>query len=152
MLGPWQRRWGICIVWELAGKPSTTGSCPVVTVPIDPQGSPCWLPTIAVYAWSGHRGGRTWQCPISNMSSSVMSPDSNFTWQMAGLGYIVYLVSASSIGARFMGSKLVVARCTSGELFTVVPNRLLCSPTDTSPVSSTGEFYETAICQAHFGG
>ena len=46
-------------------KPSTTGSCPVVTLPIDPPGSPCWLPTIAVSTWSGHRGGRTWQWPPS---------------------------------------------------------------------------------------
>ena len=36
-------------------------------------------------------------------------------------------------------SKLVVVRYRSGELFTVVPNRLLCYP-DTSPMSSTGHF------------
>ena len=41
---------------------------------------------------------------------------------MAGLGYLVYLVNTSSKGARLIGSKLVVARYTSGELFTVVPN------------------------------
>ena len=33
------------------------GSCPVVTIPIDSQGSPCWLPTTTVSAWSGHRHG-----------------------------------------------------------------------------------------------
>ena len=53
----------------------TTVSCPVVTVPIGPQGSPCWLPTTALSAWIGHRGGRTWQWPIGSMSPSVMSPD-----------------------------------------------------------------------------
>ena len=46
---------------------------------IDPQGSPCWLPTTAVSAWSGHRGGRTRQWPIGTMPSSVTGPDSNFT-------------------------------------------------------------------------
>ena len=45
----------------MAGKLSTTGSCPVNTVHIDPQGSPCWLPTIAVFTCSGYRGGRA--CP-----------------------------------------------------------------------------------------
>ena len=64
---------------KLAGNLSTTGSCPVDTVPIDPQGSPCWLSTAAVSAWSGHRCGRTWQWPIGSISSSVTSPDSNFT-------------------------------------------------------------------------
>ena len=57
--------------------------------------------------------------------------------------YLAYLVSASSKGARLIGSKLVVFRCNTGELFTVVLNRLLCSPTGTSPVSSTGAFCET---------
>ena len=42
MLGPWRHGWGICMDWGLARKPLTTGSCPVVTVPIEPQGSP-WL-------------------------------------------------------------------------------------------------------------
>ena len=66
--------------WGLTRKTSTIDSCPVVTVPIDPQGSPCWLPTTAVFAWSGDRGGRIWQWPIGSMSSWVMSPNSNFTW------------------------------------------------------------------------
>ena len=44
---------------------------------------------------------------------------------MEGLGYLVYLMNASSKGARLIGSKLVVARYTSGELFTVVPNCLV---------------------------
>ena len=34
---------------------------------------------------------------------------------MAGLGYAVYLVSASGQGARLIGSKLVVVRSTYGE-------------------------------------
>ena len=55
----------------------TTGSRPVVTVPINWQGSPCRLPTTAVSGWGGHRGNRTWQWPIGSMSSSVTSPDSN---------------------------------------------------------------------------
>ena len=71
----------------------------------------------------GHRGGRTCQA-----------------CHLCCLGYAVYLVSASSKGARIKGSKLVVFRYTSGELSTVVLNRLLCSPTDTSPVSSAGAF------------
>ena len=45
-----------------------------------PQRSPCWLPTTVVSAWSGRRGGGTWQWPTGSMSSSVMSRDSNFTW------------------------------------------------------------------------
>ena len=61
--------------WGLAGKPSRTGSCSVVTVPIDPQRSPCWLPTTGVSAWSGHRGRRTWQWPIGSMSSSVFGDE-----------------------------------------------------------------------------
>ena len=68
MLEPWWRVWGICMEGGLAGKPSTTGSCSVVAIPIDPEGSPCWLPTTAVSAWSGHKGGRAWQWPISSMS------------------------------------------------------------------------------------
>ena len=44
VLGPWRRIWGICMEWGLAWKPWTTGSCPMVTMPIDQQGSPCWLP------------------------------------------------------------------------------------------------------------
>ena len=46
---------------------------------IDPQRGPCWLPTTVVSAWSGRRGGGTWQWPTGSMSSSVMSRDSNFT-------------------------------------------------------------------------
>ena len=48
---------------------------------------------------------------------------------MAGLGYVVYLVSASTKGARLIGSRMVVVRYTSRGLFTVVPSHLLCSPT-----------------------
>ena len=55
---------------------------------------------------------------------------------MAGLGYAVYLVSASGQGARLIGSKLVVVRSTYGELSTIAPNPLLCSLTDISPVCS----------------
>ena len=88
-LGTWRRGWGICMAWGMNGNPSTTGSCPMVTVAKDPQGIPCWLPTTAVFAWSGHRDGRTWQWPIGSMSSSVTSPVSKFTRQMAGLGYVV---------------------------------------------------------------
>ena len=51
----------------------------VVTGHIDPQRSPCWLPTTIVSAWSGRRGGGTRQRPTGSMSSSVMSRDSNFT-------------------------------------------------------------------------
>ena len=40
---------------------------------------------------------------------------------MAGLGYVIYLVSASSKGAKLIGSKLVMVRYTSGEL----PDRYL---------------------------
>ena len=115
----------------------------MVTVPIDPQGSPCWLPAYAVSAWSGHRGGRTWQWPIGSMSSSVTSPDSNFTRYMAGSGYVVYHVSGYIRGARLKGFKLMVFRYMYGELFTVVPNHLFCSPTSTSLMSSMGAFCET---------
>ena len=52
---------------------------PIVTGHIYPQRSPCWLPTTVVSAWSGRRGGGTWQWPTGSMSSSVMSRDSNFT-------------------------------------------------------------------------
>ena len=146
MLWPWWCRWGICMEWGLAGKPSTVSCYPVVTVPIDPHGNSCWLPTTAVSAWSGRGGGRTWQWSIGSMSSSVTSPDFNFTRQMAGLGYVVFLVSTSCKGARLIRSRLMVVRYTSGELLTVVPNRLFCSLTDTLPVSSTGAFYKTPLC------
>ena len=59
----------------------------------------------------------------------MTSADSNCTRYMAGLGYVVYLVSTPSKGARHIRSKLVVVWYTSGELFTVVPYRLLCSLT-----------------------
>ena len=72
----WRRRWGICMEWGLVGKPTTSSSL-VVTMPYRPTRSPCWLPTIAVSAWIGHRGGRIWQWPIASMSYSVASPDSN---------------------------------------------------------------------------
>ena len=76
VLGPWRRGWEICTEWGLVAQRLTTDSCPVVTGHIDPQRSPCWLPTAVVSAWSG-RG--TWQWPTGSMSSSVMSRDSNFT-------------------------------------------------------------------------
>ena len=47
---------------------------------------------------------------------------------MAGLGYAVYLVSASGQGARLVGSKLVVVRSTYGELSTIAPNPPLVLP------------------------
>ena len=40
-------------------------------------------------------------------------------------------------------SKLMVVRNTYGELYTVMQNRILCSPTDTSPVNSPGAFCKT---------
>ena len=74
--------------WGLARKASATSSCPVVTVPIDPQGSPCWMPNTTVSTWSGHRGGRACQWTIGRMSSAMTSSDSNFTRQLAGLGCV----------------------------------------------------------------
>ena len=79
VLGPWRRGWEIYTEWGLVAQRLTTDSCPVVTGHIDPQRSPCWLPTTVVSAWSGRRGGGTWQWPTGSMSSSVMSRDSNFT-------------------------------------------------------------------------
>ena len=79
VLGPWRRGWEICTEWGLVAQRLTTDSCPVVTGHIDPQRSPCWLPTTVVSAWSGRKGGGTWQWPTGSMSSSVMSRDSNFT-------------------------------------------------------------------------
>ena len=79
VLGPWRRGWEICTEWGLVAQRLTADSCPVVTGHIDPQRSPCWLPTTVVSAWSGRRGGGTWQWPTGSMSSSVMSRDSNFT-------------------------------------------------------------------------
>ena len=79
VLGPWRRRWEICTEWGMVAQRLTTDSCPVVTGHIDPQRSPCWLPTTFVSAWSGRRGGGTWQLPTGSMSSSVMSRDFNFT-------------------------------------------------------------------------
>ena len=60
---PWRRGWEICTEWGLVAQRLTTDSCPVVTGHIDPQRSPCWLPTTVVSAWSGRRGGGTWQWP-----------------------------------------------------------------------------------------
>ena len=65
---------------------------------------------------------------------------------MAGLGYAVNLVSASGLGARLIGSKLVVVRSTYWELSTIAPNPLLCSLTDISPVCSIGAFCKTPYC------
>ena len=79
VLGPWRRGWEICTEWGLVAQRLTTDSCPVVTGHIDPQRSPCWLPNTLVSAWSGRRGGGTWQWPTGSMSSSVMGRDSNFT-------------------------------------------------------------------------
>ena len=79
VLGPWRRGWEICTEWGLVTQRLTTDSCPVVTGHIDPQRSPCWLPTTVVSAWSGRRGSGTWQWPTGSISSSVMSRDSNFT-------------------------------------------------------------------------
>ena len=45
VLGPWRRKWEICTEWGLVTQRLTTDSCPVVTGHIDPQRSPCWLPT-----------------------------------------------------------------------------------------------------------
>ena len=143
VLGPWRRGWEICTEWRLVAQRLTTDSCPVVTGHIDPQRSPCWLPTTVVCAWSGRRGGGTWQWPTGSMSSSVMSRDSNFTRSMAGLGYAIYLVSASGQGARLIGSKLVVVPSTYRELSTIAPNPLLCSLTDISPLCSIGAFCKT---------
>ena len=78
-LGPYRCGWGICVELGLSGKLLTTSSSLVVTVVIYPKGSPCWPPTTAVTNWSGHRGGRTWHWSIASKSSSVTSPDSNFT-------------------------------------------------------------------------
>ena len=64
---------------------------------------------------------------------------------MAGLGYAVYLVSASGQGARLIGSKLVVVRSTYGELSTIAPNPLLCFLTDISPVCSRGILQNTLV-------
>ena len=47
---------------------------------------------------------------------------------MAGLGYAVYLVSASGQGARLIGSKLVVVRSTYGELSTIAQKSPLVLP------------------------
>ena len=41
----------------------------MITGHIDPQRSPCWLPTTVVSAWSGRKGGGTWQWPTGSMSS-----------------------------------------------------------------------------------
>ena len=64
---------------------------------------------------------------------------------MAGLGYAVYLMSASGQGARLIGSKLVVVRSKYGELSTIAPNPLLCSLTDISPVCSRGILQNTLV-------
>ena len=44
---------------RLVAQRLTTNSCPVVTGHLNPQQSPCWLPTTIVSAWSGRRGGGT---------------------------------------------------------------------------------------------
>ena len=65
-------------------KTSRTVSCSVFTMPIDQQGSPCWLLTTPTSACSGHRGGTAWQWPIGSMSSSVMSWDFNLDQPVDG--------------------------------------------------------------------
>ena len=57
VLRPWRRGWEICTEWGLVAQRLTTDSCPVVTGHIDPQRSPCGLPTTVVSVWSGRRGG-----------------------------------------------------------------------------------------------
>ena len=68
VLGPWRRGWEICTEWGLVAQRLTTDSCPVVTGHIDPQRSPCWLPTTVVSAWSGRRGG------VSICLTSIQTP------------------------------------------------------------------------------
>ena len=108
--------WGICMEWGLALVPWL----------------PCYRPprkpllNTTASVWSGQKGGRTWQWPIGSMSSSVTSPDSNFIRQMAGLGLIVYLVTASSKCARLIGSVHVWGAFHSGAKPPLVfPNRCL---------------------------
>ena len=64
---------------------------------------------------------------------------------MAGLGYAVYLVSASGQDVRFIGPKLVVVRSTYGELTTIAPNPFLCSLTDISPVCSIWGIFQNTL-------
>ena len=52
-LRPWRHGRGFFVEWVLTGKPSTTSSFPVVTMPIDIQRSPYWLPTNVVLLWVG---------------------------------------------------------------------------------------------------
>ena len=40
--------------WGLTGKPSTAGSSPIITVPVDPEESPCCMPTATISAWELH--------------------------------------------------------------------------------------------------
>ena len=87
-----------------------------------------------------------WQnLTMAHWQHVIFSDESRFQLYLVDgrFRYVDYLVSIYSKGARFIGYKLLVVQYTSGELFTVVPNRL-CSPTDTSLVSSTGTFCETA--------
>ena len=51
VLRPWRRGWEICTEWGLVAQRLTTDSFPVVIGHIDPQRSPCWLPTTVVSAW-----------------------------------------------------------------------------------------------------
>ena len=73
---------------------------------------------------------QSWQnLTMAHWQHVIFGDESRFHLYSADsrLRYVVYLV------AWFI----------SGKLFTVVPNRLLCSPTDTSLVSSTWAFCET---------
>ena len=129
-------------------KPLTTDTCPIVTMPIDPHGSLCWLPTTDVSAWSGHRGGKIWHGPLAawhlwwrvQIPTSIFQPgrwqawSTSFTWWVLPARYQAYWV------------QVVVVRYTSEELFNVVPNCPLPFPTDTSLVSSIGAFWETPSC------
>ena len=72
---------------------------------------------------------------------------------MAGLGYAVYLVSASGQGARLIGSKLVVVRSTYGELSTIAPNPLVLPDGYLTGVLYRGILQNTLVpCARHYFG
>ena len=78
-LGPWRRGWEICTEWGLVAQRLTTDSFPVVTGHIDPQRSPCWLPTTVVSARSGRRGGGT------SPACSALAGDPGVGWGGMGM-------------------------------------------------------------------
>ena len=92
-------------------------------------------------------GAQRWQnLTMAHWKHGILGDEFRFqlySVEMAGLRYVVNLISASSIGARLIGYKLVVVRYTCWELFTVVANRLLCSSIDTSLVRLTEAFCGT---------